>query len=55
VSIYRKGAIKALSDYGVNPDRELIVEGQYKRDVAYEEAQKTDCFRKAAHGLFCPG
>lgn len=34
-----EGSIKALSDFGVKIDQELIVEGQYKRDVAYEEAK----------------
>ncbi len=34
------GAIKALQDYGVNVDRDLIVEGQYKRDVAYNQAKR---------------
>jgi LacI family transcriptional regulator len=35
-----KGSLKALSDYGGKADRELIVEGKYQRQVAYEAAKK---------------
>ena len=35
-----EGAIKALSDYGAKVDRELIAEGRYRRQVAYEAAKK---------------
>ena len=35
-----EGSIKALSDYGAKVDRELIVEGRYRRHVAYEAAKK---------------
>lgn len=35
-----EGSIKALSDYGVKADRELIVDGKYQRHVAYEAAKK---------------
>lgn len=35
-----KGSLKALTDCGAKVDRELIVEGRYQRQVAYEAAQK---------------
>lgn len=35
-----KGSIKALSDYGAKVNRELIVEGRFRRQVAYEAAKK---------------
>ena len=35
-----EGSLKALSDYGCKADRELIVEGKYQRQVAYEAAKK---------------
>ncbi len=35
-----KGSLKALADCGAKVDGELIVEGRYQRQVAYEAAQK---------------
>jgi LacI family transcriptional regulator len=35
-----EGSIKALSDYGMEMDRDLIVEGRYQRHVAYRVAKK---------------
>ncbi len=35
-----EGSIKALSDYGAKVDRELIVEGRFQRQIAYEAAIK---------------
>jgi len=35
-----EGSIKALSDYGAKMDRELIVEGRFQRQIAYEAAIK---------------
>jgi LacI family transcriptional regulator len=40
-AIFRaEGSLKALRDYGVKIDKDLIVGGEYRRDVAYEATKK---------------
>jgi LacI family transcriptional regulator, galactose operon repressor len=46
------GAIQALADYGVEVDRKMIVEGQYKRDIAYQEAKKLIASEKPPTAYF---